>query len=409
MKQFWKVFKFEFAGLARGKWFRISTILICALIAIVMFVPRFLDIGSNTDSGSNVSDSKDHIGLYDPTGVFSDDGMLKAAYPHATLVKEASIDKLKTDVTKGTLEYGIYIKDASTYEFMVKDTTMNDTNETIFAGVMKLQYQMKQFIDMGVDPSQAAQAINSEVKGETIVLGKDGRMNYFYTYILIFMLYFVIIFYGQMTATNVASEKGNRSMEILVTSTSSNALIFGKVLAGAAAGIVQIGVILAVSMLAYQANIEIWNHSLDFLFNIPASVLLSFAVFGTFGYLFYTFIYGAVGSMVSKVEEVSSAISPITIIFILAFFVTFMSVMMNPDTILSTIASYVPFTSCMAMFARVAMGSVETWQVVLSAVILISSTVGIGFLGAKLYRNGTLYYGNNFKFKNIIRNMKKKD
>ena len=198
-------------------------------------------------------------------------------------------------------------------------------------------------------------------------------------------------------------------MEILITSTSTNALIFGKVLAGAAASILQVGVMLGVSIMAYQYNADIWNHTLDFLFNIPVNVLLSFALFGTLGYLFYTFIYGAMGSMVSKVEEVSSAVSPITIIFVIAFFITFFSVMVNPGTILSTIASYVPFTSCMAMFARVAMGSVELWQIILSAVILAVSTAGVGLLGAKLYRNGTLSYGNNFKISQIFKNLKHKD
>ena len=95
-------------------------------------------------------------------------------------------------------------------------------------------------------------------------------------------------------------KKGNRSMEILITSTSTNALIFGKVLAGAAASILQVGVMLGVSIMAYQYNADIWNHTLDFLFNIPVNVLLSFALFGTLGYLFYTFIYGAMGSMVFK-------------------------------------------------------------------------------------------------------------
>ena len=52
---------------------------------------------------------------------------------------------------------------------------------------------------------------------------------------------------------------------------------------------------LGVSIMAYQYNADIWNHTLDFLFNIPVNVLLSFALFGTLGYLFYTFIYGAMG------------------------------------------------------------------------------------------------------------------
>ena len=64
------------------------------------------------------------------------------------------------------------------------------------------------------------------------VLGKDGEQNYWYTYVLVFVVYFLIIFYGQMIATSVTTEKSNRAIEILVTSVNPNSLICGKVLAG---------------------------------------------------------------------------------------------------------------------------------------------------------------------------------
>lgn len=406
MKQFFEVFKFEFAGFLKGKWFKVSTILICLLVTIVMFVPRFININNKSDG---VSATTETIGIYDPNHVFKDDKLLKEAFPEAKFINQKSDEDMKTAVKNGDLDSGISIKDNKTFDYQVLDTSMNDMTMNIFTSVMETQYKISMLSSMGLNTEQVLDVVSSQINGNTVILGKDGRSNYFYTYIMIFAMYFVIIFYGQMTATNVASEKGNRSMEILITSTSTNALIFGKVLAGAAASILQVGVMLGVSIFAYQCNADIWNHSLDFLFNIPVNVLISFAIFGTLGYLFYTFIYGAMGSMVSKVEEVSSAVSPITIIFIIAFFITFFSVMVNPGTILSTIASYVPFTSCMAMFARVAMGSVELWQIILSASILAASTVGVGILGAKLYRNGTLSYGNNFKISQIFKNLKHKD
>ncbi|MEG0468844.1 MAG: ABC transporter permease [Longicatena sp.] len=409
MKRFLNVFKFEFSGFIKGKWYRVSTILICAIVMIIMFAPRFLDIGGSEEGGNNVSQTTGKIGLYDPSGLFSDETMLKSAFPKATITKPASIEDMKKDIKDGDLQSGIYIKENGAYEYLILDSSMSDNTGYIVESIMNTQYKIKMLSDMGLTPEQALQSATSSVKGETVILGKDGVKNYMYTYILIFALYFVIMFYGQLTATNVASEKGNRSMEILVTSTSTNALIFGKVFAGAVASILQVTLMLGVSVLAYQANAEIWNHSLDFLFNIPVNVLLAFSVFGTFGYLFYSFIFGALGSMVSKVEDVSAAIAPILMLFIAAFFLTFFSVMMNPGTLLSTVVSYLPFTSCMAMFARVAMGSVEVWEIVVSAAILIVSTFLMGYLGAKLYRHGTLSYGNSFKFKQVLKLLKHKN
>ena len=408
MKSFLKVFQFELAGLLKGKWFRVSTVIVCLLVTCVMFVPRFLDLGSDS-SEENVSSISGSIGIYDPNGVFTDQTMLKLAFPNAELTTKTSLEQMKSEVMEGKLRSAFYISDAQHYEYLIMDSSMNDVTGYILEGIMEYQYQTKLLQDMGLSDQQISQSMMASVNGETTILGTDGKQNYYYTYILIFVLYFVVIFYGQLTATNVASEKGNRAMEILITSTSSDALIFGKVLAGALAGIVQVGVMLGVSMFAYQVNAEAWGNSLDFLFHIPASVLFTFAIFGTLGYLFYSFIYGALGSMVSKVEDVSAAITPIMIIFVISFFVTFMGVMVNPGSMVSTIASYIPFTSCMAMFARVAMGSVDTWQIVLSAAILVISVVLMGFIGAKLYRQGTLSYGNSFKLKHLFQMLKRKD
>ena len=66
---------------------------------------------------------------------------------------------------------------------------------------------------------------------------------------IVFIVYMKDIMYGQMIAVSVATEKSNRSIEVLVTSTSSNSLIFGKVIAGAVAGITQVALILSAALI----------------------------------------------------------------------------------------------------------------------------------------------------------------
>ena len=61
----------------------------------------------------------------------------------------------------------------------------------------------------------------------------------------------------------------------------------------------------------------------------------------------------------------------------------------------------------MAMFVRVAMGSVKTIEVVISLVILSVSTGFVGVLGAKIYRMGTLRYGNPVKLTNALKSLRK--
>ena len=79
------------------------------------------------------------------------------------------------------------------------------------------------------------------------------------------------------------------------------------------------------------------------------------------------------------------------------------------DSPLMIICSYIPFTAPMAMFARVCMSTVAWYELAASIAILIGSTVGIGFLSAKIYRMGVLLYGNTPKIGTMIKTALKKD
>ena len=76
---------------------------------------------------------------------------------------------------------------------------------------------------MGIDAAEVERLFDTPLESKTVILGKDSAKNYAYTYVLVFIMYIMVIFYGQMIATSVTSEKSNRAIEILVTSTNSDA------------------------------------------------------------------------------------------------------------------------------------------------------------------------------------------
>ena len=178
-------------------------------------------------------------------------------------------------------------------------------SDTVISQIMSAQNLENYAKDKNIDYIELSENIRPVVTNEQIVLGKDTTQNYWYCYALIIIIFMMIMIYGQMIATSVASEKSNRSIEVLVTTTSPNSLLFGKVIAGAIASIFQMGLILGTALITYSANRELWGGLLDMFLNIPGEVVATFAVFGIFGYLFYAFIYGAVGALVSKTEDIS--------------------------------------------------------------------------------------------------------
>ena len=202
----------------------------------------------------------------------------------------------------------------------------------------------------------------------------------------------VILMYGQMIATNVANEKSSRTMELLVTSVNTHAMIFGKVLASCLVGFLQLGVIFGSSILFFNLNKGFWADDMiiSSIFNPPPALLLFFFL----GFLVYAFLYGAVGSTVSRLEDVNTAVMPVTMLFMISFFLVLIPLAGgNVESTLIKVCSFVPFTAPMAMFTRIGMSSVPPIEIAVSVMILALSALLIGFLSARIYRAGVLLYG----------------
>ena len=199
-------------------------------------------------------------------------------------------------------------------------------------------------------------------------------------------------------------------MELLITSAKPTSMMFGKVISSCIAGLVQITAIFGTAFVCYNINKEQWadKQMIASIFNIPASILVYMLVFFLLGFLIYAFLYGAVGSTASKLEDINTSVMPITMLFIIAFIVVVFSLSSgNVDNMLMKICSYIPFTSPMAMFTRIAMSTVPVYEIAISIVILIVSVIATGIVSAKIYRAGVLLYGTTPKISTILKLLKK--
>jgi len=405
VKDFFIVLRFEFLNLLKNRAFIISSIIICMLLIIGLSVPTIMDAFSSSDvedTGVEVEGEGMEFGFINKDGSLSNIEALKENFVLGELNEYKNEEDMEDSISSGEIAAGYIIESPWKYQYIVENNEMMDSNRYMFEDALTKVSRIKGFEDRGIAYSEVEDLVNVQLESETKILGKDSAANYLYTYILVFALYFIIIVYGQLVATSVASEKSNRAMEVLVTSTDSKNLIFGKVLGGALAGFVQMTLIIGVGMLTYNLNATAWDNKLDYIFNIPGNVLLTFSIFGILGYIFFSFIFGALGALVSRTEDVSSSATPITIIFVAVFMIAVLG-MQNTEGLLLKIASFVPLSSFMAMFVRVSMGTVSTIEIVISLVILVLSTILIGVFASMIYRMGTLMYGNPIKLKNAIK------
>ena len=408
MKQFGKILKFELKNYAKNKAFVGVTIFLMVVIAIVMFFPRITALFESDGPSNTTADlSVMLVKADDATQADMVKETFTAAFTDYNVqITDEEIGVIKDKITSGDVECAFVMNGATSFTYYVDNLSMYDANPDIATGVLQQIYQMNAMINGGMSAEDAAGVMSIQIDGNVESLGKDQMQNFFYTYIMIFALYMVILLYGQMVAMSVATEKSSRAMELLITSAKPINMMFGKVLAACMAGLVQLVSIFGSALVFYNVNKSYWgdNGIIDSIFNIPPELFAYMLVFFLLGFLIYAFLYGAISSTVSKLEDINTAVQPVTFLFLFGFMVVIFSMTSaSVDNTLMQICSYIPFTSPMAMFTRIAMSTVPWYEIAISIGILIASTFGIGVLSAKIYRVGVLMYGTSPKIGNIIK------
>ena len=404
---------YEIMNYIKNKSFMISTIVIAVLAAVILFLPSVFDmsgiLGINKDDTDDTADNTeitDVIIICDEKDIFAGTGIVEGVLNDVKIEtvssRDALVDKIENDEN---VIAGFVVKNATDFEYVVNNSDMFDDMTQRFTYAMQLLSQYNYCKENNLDMAEIENAFNPVINSETTVLGKDMMSNYWYCYALIIIVFMVIILYGVMVATSVTQEKSNRTIELLVTSADTNSLFFGKVLAGTSAALLQVGIIFAVILGSYKINRDSWGGLFDKIFNIPSDVLITFAFFGLGGLLFYVFIYGAMGALVSKTEDINKSAGSVQFVIMIVYFIG-LSQLNNVDGILMKVLSFLPISSYSAMFARVALGNVSFAEIAVSFVILIVSTIAVGILGSKIYRMGTLRYGNPITLRNAFKNLK---
>ena len=415
MKQFKTIFGHELAYQIKNKAFIIVTAILVIAIAVVMFFPRFTENKSAEQSAqTEQTEEKQSNKIALVVGGDVDADIAKQAFAEEyqdeklEVVIESDIAQVKEKILSGEYDFAYDIPNMTTYTYITKTISVYDGKQPTSDHAMEKLNYLTALKTAGAGDDVIKQVSDLQIVGTPEALEADQTKNYFYTYIMVFALYMIIILYGTMVATNVASEKSSRAMEVLITSARPTALMFGKILAACVAGMSQLILVFGTAVASYKINEEYWtdNPFVGSIFNIPTQMIFYMLLFFLLGFLLYAMMFGAIGSMATKVEDINSLQTPITLVFVIAFFIVITGMNGDVNSPLMVVASYVPFTSPMAMFTRIVMGDIAWFEIVISVVILIASTIGIGILSARIYRAGVLHYGKPPKFGEMLKSAK---
>ncbi|MGX6962142.1 ABC transporter permease [Vagococcus xieshaowenii] len=222
-------------------------------------------------------------------------------------------------------------------------------------------------------------------------------------------MYVIILMYAQVVATEVASEKGTRIMEIILSSTSASKHFYGKILGIFLVILTQVVIYIGLGLGAF-----FFTKETDFIKDMLSNVSIKELVGGLIGYnllylllgvVIYTVLAALCGSLVSKSEDAGKAVAPVTYLTMIGFFLTIFLGMNDPQHILMKITSFIPFLSSFTMPLRIASQTVSVTEIVISLVILLLSMLILLKLSAKIYRSTALVYSDTGMWQSLKKSL----
>lgn len=426
------IIKREYLTRVRKKSFIIGT-----LLAPVGLLVYFLVIVGLTkyEGGSEV-----RIAILDEAGVIGvipdDRGVRYIPAPDKTL------DQLKTEVLDGKYSGALLVPALS---------NLKQKNLTVYYySDDKLAPEKRQVIekriankvrDFKIDSLKLDRAslenLDTEVSIDPESIAKEGEDESKYTIgvglaiggIMAFIMFFMVMMYGQMVMRSVMEEKTNRIVEVMMSSVRPFQLMLGKIIGAGAVGLTQVlawivlggGVMFLMPFLvdidpqamqpppgAATAAIdpETAQEEAFRLFqelgkqNWPM-ILGSFLIFFLGGYFIYSSLFAAIGSaMGDDYGEGQALVLPVTIPIILAFYIVAFVGIRNPDSGLMVFSSMFPLFSPIVMPFRMAFNP-PAWQIALSLILVVASAFFFVWMAGRIYRVGILLYGKKVTLKEI--------
>lgn len=213
------------------------------------------------------------------------------------------------------------------------------------------------------------------------------------------LLLVFIMTYASIIAQEIASEKGTRIMEIILSSTKAQTHYYGKLVGVLLVALTQMVIYGLMIVFGWQkfkdmemVQSVIGDLSIEKVFG---PFLIFTVIFVLLGILIYSVLAALCGSLVNKAEDTAKAIVPVTYLSMAGYFIAYLLGLMDPHSAVLKVTSYIPFFSSFSMPVRLASDTATIGNGIVSVVILLVVTLGMMFLSAGLYKSNVLVYNDN--------------
>jgi len=426
------IIKREYIERVRTKWFAIATLLgpimfLALTVLPILFVSRTVA----TSASSNIT-------IIDATGaglgarVVAEMKDTSATPPLVTVVaasQVAAAESLATTAIMGEQRQGYLVLDSATMGGTQARYTGRNTStvpdmrrigiaveRAVLAGRLERE---------GVTAARIDSLTNVDIRLEKTQLSSKGREKSgvgtsIVGLMMSFLLYMVLLLYGQTVLRSVIEEKTTRVAEVVISSVRAEILMAGKIIGIGAVAMTQLLVWIAssawiattlvpklVSRNAASGATDAQNaaRSSELLASLPSfsiGAIVAILLFFVLGYVFYASLYAAVGSTVNSESEAQQASTPVAM-FLIVSAVFIQPVALAPQSTLAVAMSMLPFSAPIMMPMRMSMIAVPGWQIGVSLLGMAAACVGAVWLSARIYRVGLLMYGKRPTLRELVK------
>ena len=214
---------------------------------------------------------------------------------------------------------------------------------------------------------------------------------------LIILTFVGVQIYGSIVVTGVVKEKSDGVVEVLLAHVRTRELLLGKIV-----GFSGVAAIQAASVVLAAAVVLSITRPFDLPVSVWAIAPLALGIF-LLGFGFYATLLAVAGSLVSRIEDGQFIALPVLLPLIASSILGLSVVVAEPDSLVSRLLSYVPFSSPVIMPIRLATGSAAAWELALSVILLLATGWWTVVLAGRIYESTLLRTGSRMSWREALR------
>lgn len=408
------ILKREFVERIRSKGFWIGTLILPLFMAAVTIIPSLIGQGGSTRTLVIVSEAPAGVADQVATALTrkGEDGepsryrIERSAGPFAGAreglnrrVLDKEIDGyvyLPADVVqRNTVEY----RARNVGNFQVAGDIRRSVSQAVQAERLRgagLQVGEVAALLRPVDVKSARVTTEGEKAG-------DVESAFFLSYIVGFVVYFLVFLYGFNVMRSVLEEKTNRIVEVVVSSMKASHLMLGKILGVGAVAMLQVTIWVGLTILMSRLGARV-GIPVDALSNLGlgAGLVVQLVVFFILGFFLFAALFAALGAAVNSEQE-AQQYQTVVFLPLIVPMLFIAQIVGDPLGTTATVLGLIPLTAPVTMPMRLTATAVPGWQISASLAGIVVTVVLVAWLAGKVYRVGILSTGKKPTMRELIR------